>query len=224
VSQSLTIAVSKGRIYREALPLLARAGIVPEEDPETSRKLILPTNQEAVRLVVIRAADVPTYVEYGAADMGVTGKDVLLEHAGNGLYEPLDLQIARCRIVVAGRRGTDRATPSGRLRVATKYVRTTQAYFAGRALQVEIIKLYGAMELAPLVGLADRIVDLVETGTTLRANGLEPFEVIAPISSRLIVNKAAMKMKHTMIERIVTDVGRAVAAAEAAGDNRRAGT
>jgi ATP phosphoribosyltransferase len=197
----LTIALSKGRIYQQALPLLAAAQIVPLDDPDTSRKLILDTSRAEVKLVVIRAADVPTYVEYGAADLGVVGKDVLMEHDGNGLYEPVDLRIARCRLMLAGLRGA--AAVRGRMRVATKYVRCTREYFAREGRQVEIIKLYGAMELAPIVGLADRIVDLVETGATMRANGLEPTETIAQISSRLVVNKAAMKMKHRAIEAVV---------------------
>jgi ATP phosphoribosyltransferase len=200
----IKIALSKGRIFRETLPLLAAAGIEAAEDPDTSRKLILDTSQEDVKLVIIRAADVPTYVEYGAADLGVAGKDVLMEHGGDGLYEPVDLGIARCRLMVAGpARGMARAR---RLRIATKYVQSTRRFYAGRREQVEIIKLYGSMELAPLVGLSDLIVDLVDTGNTLRANGLVPLEHIADISSRLVVNKAAMKMKHQhivgLIERI----------------------
>lgn len=196
----LTIAVSKGRIFKEALPLLATAGIVPEEDPNSSRKLILPTTRKDVQLVIIRATDVPTFVEYGAADLGIAGKDVLMEHGAEGLYEPLDLGISRCRLMTAGRVGYQ--PRSGRIRVATKYVRTAQRYFADLGRQVEIIKLYGSMELAPLVGLADCIVDLVDTGNTLKANGLEPLELIEHISSRLVVNKAAMKMKHAAIEEL----------------------
>jgi ATP phosphoribosyltransferase len=196
--QPITIALSKGRIFSEALPLLAHAGIVPVDDPATSRKLILATNLDDVKLVVIRSADVPTYVQYGAADMGVTGKDVLMEHGGEGLYEPLDLGIARCRMMVAGREGL--SVTNRRLRIATKYVRTTRRHYAGQRLQVEIIKLYGSMELAPLVGLADCIVDLVDTGNTLRANGLVPLEHIADISSRLVINKASMKMKHERVK------------------------
>ena len=181
MSRPLTIAVSKGRIFEETLPLLARAGIEPAEDPVTSRKLILETSRPDVRLVVIRAADVPTFVEYGAADMGVAGKDVLLEHGGAGLYEPLDLGIARCRLMVATRDG--QPLPEGRIRIATKYVRTARAWFAARGQQVDLIKLYGSMELAPLVGLADGIVDLVDTGGTLRANGLAATETLATIRS-----------------------------------------
>lgn len=210
MNQTLTIALSKGRIFKEALPLLAQAGIEPADDPETSRKLILDTNQDEVKLVIIRATDVPTYVQYGAADIGVAGKDVLLEHGGDGLYEPLDLGIARCRMMVAG---PERATQRpGRLRVATKYTNTTRRFYAAQGVQVEVIKLYGSMELAPLVGLADRIVDLVDTGNTLKANGLQPLEHIADISSRLIVNKAAMKMKHDRVMHLVNCLGEAVAA------------
>jgi ATP phosphoribosyltransferase len=200
----LTIALSKGRIFEETLPLLAQAGIEPVDDPETSRKLILDTSEKSVKLVIIRAADVPTYVEYGAADLGVAGKDVLMEHGGSGLYEPLDLGIAKCRMMVAGPdTGT---TGKRRLRIATKYVNSTRQFYAGRQEQVEIIKLYGSMELAPLVGLADRIVDLVDTGNTLKANGLVPLEHIADISSRLIVNKASMKMKHERITQFIADL------------------
>jgi len=200
----ITIALSKGRIFRETLPLLAAAGIEPVDDPDSSRKLILDTSQDDVKLVIIRAADVPTYVEYGAADLGVAGKDVLMEHGGNGLYEPVDLGIARCRLMVAGpERGVPR---SRRLRIATKYVQSTRRYYADRREQVEIIKLYGSMELAPLVGLADLIVDVVDTGNTLRANGLVPLEHIADISSRLIVNKAAMKMKHQRIAELIAGI------------------
>jgi len=200
----ITIALSKGRIFRETLPLLAAAGIEPVDDPDTSRKLILDTSQDDVKLVIIRAADVPTYVEYGAADLGVAGKDVLMEHGGNGLYEPVDLGIARCRLMVAGpQQGVPRTR---RLRIATKYVQSTRRYYADRREQVEIIKLYGSMELAPLVGLADLIVDVVDTGNTLRANGLVPLEHIADISSRLIVNKAAMKMKHQRIAGLIERV------------------
>jgi ATP phosphoribosyltransferase len=200
----ITIALSKGRIFRETLPLLAAAGIEPVDDPDTSRKLILDTSQDAVKLVIIRAADVPTYVEYGAADVGVAGKDVLMEHGGNGLYEPVDLGIARCRLMVAGpEQGVARTR---RLRIATKYVQSTRRFYADRREQVEIIKLYGSMELAPLVGLSDLIVDVVDTGNTLRANGLVPLEHIADISSRLIVNKAAMKMKHARIGELVARI------------------
>ncbi|HHM04841.1 MAG TPA: ATP phosphoribosyltransferase [Gammaproteobacteria bacterium] len=208
MSQLLTIAVSKGRIYKETLPLLAAAGIVPGHDPETSRKLILDTCRPDVKLVVIRAADVPTFVEYGAADLGVAGKDVLMEHDGSGLYEPLDLNIARCRLMLAGPPGT--RISEVRPRIATKYVSATRRYFAARGRQVEIIKLYGSMELAPIVGLADLIVDVVDTGNTLRANGLEPLEHIADISARLIVNKAAMKMQHAAVTALMGRLAQAV--------------
>ena len=204
----LTIALSKGRIFKETLPLLAAAGIVPIDDPETSRKLILDTDQPDVKLVIIRATDVPTYVQYGAADLGVAGKDVLLEHGGEGLYEPLDLRIARCRLMVAGH--PDQRPRLNRPRVATKFVNTSRRYFADQGRQVEIIKLYGSMELAPLVGLADYIVDVVDTGNTLKANGLAPLEHIADISSRLIVNKAAMKMKHARIKAVMNRMATAV--------------
>ena len=208
MSETLTIALSKGRIFKDTLPLLAHAGIEPLDDPETSRKLILDTNQEEVKLVVIRATDVPTFVEYGAADIGVAGKDVLLEHGGEGLYEPLDLNIARCRLMVAGPK--DAPEPGGRLRIATKFVNSTRRYYAAQGKQVEIIKLYGSMELAPLVGLADRIVDLVDTGNTLKANGLEPLEHIADISSRLIVNKASLKVKHHRVQAFIDRIAEAV--------------
>ncbi|MFN2349101.1 MAG: ATP phosphoribosyltransferase [Thioalkalivibrio sp.] len=207
-NETLTIALSKGRIYKDTLPLLAAAGITPVDDPETSRKLILDTNQPDVKLVVIRASDVPTYVQYGAADLGVSGKDVLMEHGGEGIYEPLDLRIARCKLMVAGRPGATE-TP-GRLRVATKFVNTTRRYYAAKGRQVEIIKLYGSMELAPIVGLADCIVDLVDTGNTLRANGLVPLEHIADISSRLVVNKASMKMKSARMKALIQRLGEAV--------------
>ena len=197
----LTIAVSKGRIYEEALPFLEEAGITPIDDPLTSRKLILSTTRDDVQLVIIRATDVPTFVEYGAADMGIAGKDILLEHGAESLYEPLDLKIACCRLMTAAHK--DAPTPKGRIRVATKYVKIAQRYFASQGIQAEIIKLYGSMELAPLVGLADCIVDLVDTGNTLRANNLEPRELIMNISSRLVINKAAMKMKNQAIAALL---------------------
>jgi ATP phosphoribosyltransferase len=206
----LTIAVSKGRIYEEALPLLAEAGIVPTDDPKKSRKLILSTTRDDVQLVIIRATDVPTFVEYGAADLGIAGKDVLLEHGAESLYEPLDLKIAYCRLMTATPRELTELPK--RLRVATKYVKTAQSYFASRGIQAEIIKLYGSMELAPLVGLADCIVDLVDTGNTLKANGLEPRDLIIEISSRLIVNKAAMKMKHAEIQLLIDNLKTTLAA------------
>lgn len=205
----LTIAVSKGRIYEEALPLLKEAGIQPIDDPNTSRKLILDTTREDVKLIIIRATDVPTFVEYGAADLGVAGKDVLLEHGADSLYEPLDLRIAGCRLMTATLKDTQQI--SGRVRVATKYVKTAKLYFASKGIQAEIIKLYGSMELAPLVGLADCIVDLVDTGNTLKANGLEPRELITEISSRLVVNKAAMKMKHRAIQALIDQLELALA-------------
>ncbi len=206
----LTIALSKGRIFDETLPLLAHAGIYPLDDPETSRKLILETNEPRVRFLIIRASDVPTYVQYGAADLGVSGKDVLLEHGGDGLYEPLDLGIARCRLMVAGL--PDVSAPlTRRLRIATKYVKSAERYYASKGEQVEIIKLYGSMELAPLVGLSDRIVDLVESGNTLKANGLVALEHIADISSRLVVNKASWKMKHAAVTGVLDALREAVA-------------
>jgi ATP phosphoribosyltransferase len=214
MSELLTIALSKGRIFKETLPLLAHAGIEPVDDPETSRKLILDTNQDDVKLVIIRASDVPTYVQYGAADLGVAGKDVLMEHGGEGLYEPLDLRIACCSLMVAGRGPW---TPqSRRLRIASKYVDSTRRYFAEQGQQVEIIKLYGSMELAPLVGLSDLIVDVVDTGNTLKANGLKPLDHIADISSRLVVNKASMKRKHARVQAFIDRVAEAVERQQAA--------
>jgi ATP phosphoribosyltransferase len=208
MSEPITLALSKGRIFSETLPLLAHAGIEPLDDPETSRKLILETSQDDVKLVIIRASDVPTYVQYGAADLGVVGKDVLMEHGGEGLYEPLDLHIARCRLMVAGRGPhPDGGQP---VRIATKYVNSTRRYFAEKGQQVEVIKLYGSMELAPLVGLADLIVDVVDTGNTLKANGLQPLETIAEISSRLVVNKASMKRKHARVQGFIDRLADAV--------------
>ena len=208
MNNNLTIALSKGRIFKETLPLLKHAGIEPIDDPETSRKLILDTNMEDVKLVIIRASDVPTYVQYGAADLGVAGKDVLMEHGGEGVYEPLDLNIACCKLMTAGFKNARPIT--GRLRVATKFVNCARRYFANKGQQVEIIKLYGSMELAPIVGLADCIVDVVDTGNTLKANGLEPQEHIADISSRLIVNKASMKMKHERVQKFIDLIAEAV--------------
>lgn len=204
----ITIALSKGRIFKQTLPLLAHAGIEPIDDPETSRKLILDTNHPQIKLVTIRATDVPTYVQWGAADLGVAGKDALMEHGGEGLYEPLDLQIAKCRLMVAGHPEAD--MQGNRLRVATKYVNSARSYFSSRGQQVEIIKLYGSMELAPLVGLADLIVDLVESGNTLKANGLVPLEHVADISSRLVVNKASWKMKHSTVMQLLEALREAV--------------
>lgn len=210
IDSPLTIALSKGRIFKDTLPLLRQAGIEPLDDPDTSRKLILDTSHPQVKFVLIRATDVPTYVEWGAADLGVAGKDVLMEHGGEGLYEPLDLGIARCRMMVAGHAGAD--TGARRLRIATKYVRSARAFFAARGQQVEVIKLYGSMELAPLVGLSELIVDLVESGNTLKANGLVPLEHMHDISSRLIVNKASWKMKHRTVQALVEALRGAVEA------------
>lgn len=204
----LTIALSKGRILKETLPLLKEAGVELLEDPEASRKLIFETTREDVRIIIIRATDVPPYVQHGGADIGVAGKDVLMEHGGDGLFEPLDLEIARCKLMVAAVKGAPPVT--GRLRVATKFVNIARAYFAQQGKQAEIIKLYGAMELAPLVGLAERIVDIVDTGNTLRANGLEPTETIAEVSSRVIVNRASMKTRNGDIQRILDKLEQAV--------------
>lgn len=209
MNDTLTIAVSKGRILEEALPLLARAGIELLDDPGRSRKLVFDTGRPGVQLFIIRATDVPTYVEYGAADMGITGKDILLEYEGDELYEPLDLGIARCRMMLAG--PEQPRLHNGRLRIATKYVNSARNYFAERGIQVEIIKLYGSMELAPVLGLADQIVDLVDTGNTLKANGLVPLETLFEISSRLIVNKASMKMKTDRIKPLVSILSEIVA-------------
>jgi ATP phosphoribosyltransferase len=209
----ITIALSKGRIFDDTAPLLEAAGIIAKDNPESSRKLILDTNRDSVRLVIVRASDVPTYVQYGAADLGIAGKDVLLEHGGNGLYQPLDLNIARCRMMVAVPEefDYDSAVRQGaRLRVATKYLQTTREHFADKGVHVDLIKLYGSMELAPLVGLADAIVDLVSTGSTLKANHLRAVEEIMPISSRLIVNQAALKLKRNAIQPILDAFARAV--------------
>ncbi|MDC8445200.1 MAG: ATP phosphoribosyltransferase [Nitrosomonas sp.] len=209
----ITIALSKGRIFDDTAPLLEAAGIVAKDNPESSRKLILDTNRASVRLVIVRASDVPTYVQYGAADMGIAGKDVLLEHGGNGLYQPLDLNIARCRMMVAVPEGFDydsAVRQGARLRVATKYLQTTREHFADKGVHVDLIKLYGSMELAPLVGLADAIVDLVSTGSTLKANHLRAVEEIMPISSRLIVNQAALKLKRKAIQPILDAFAQAV--------------
>jgi len=210
----LTLALSKGRIFSETLPLLAAVGIRVDDDPEISRKLILATSEPGLRLIVVRTADVPTYVQYGAADFGVVGGDVLLEHGQEGLYQPIDLKIARCRMSVAVPAGYDyqRAVFQGaRLKVATKYVRTARDHFAAKGMHVDLIKLYGSMELAPLVGLADAIVDLVATGNTLRANHLVEVEEIRPITARLIVNQAALKLKHRELEPMLAAFDRAVA-------------
>ncbi len=199
----ITIALSKGRIFEETLPLLQAAGITPLEGPEPSRKLILSTNRADVRLIIVRASDVPTYVQYGAADLGIAGKDVLDEHGGTGLYQPLDLNIACCRMMVAGRNDFDyefAVRQGARLRVATKYVQTAREHFAAKGVHVDLIKLYGSMELAPLVGLSDAIVDLVSSGNTLKANYLKAVEEVSAISSRLVVNQASLKLKHAAIQ------------------------
>jgi ATP phosphoribosyltransferase len=208
----ITIALSKGRIFSETLPLLASAGIYPDEDPESSRRLILGTSREDVSIVVVRASDVPTYVRYGAADLGIAGKDILHEQGAEGLYQPLDLQIAKCRMMVAVRTGFDYAAAvrqGARLRVATKYLKTAREHFAGKGVHVDLIKLYGSMELAPLVGLADAIVDLVSTGNTLRANQLVAVEEIMPVSARLIVNQAALKLKDDVLRPLLDAFTRA---------------
>ncbi|WP_079432832.1 ATP phosphoribosyltransferase [Zoogloea sp. LCSB751] len=202
----ITLALSKGRIFEETLPLLAAAGITPTDNPETSRKLIIGTNRPDVRLVIVRATDTPTYVQYGAADMGIAGKDVLLEHGGAGLYQPLDLNIAKCRLCVAVPKDFDYTAAvqrGARIRVATKYVKAAKAHFAAKGMHVDLIKLYGSMELAPLVGLADAIVDLVSTGSTLKANNLVEVEDIMPISSRLVVNQASLKLKRELIQPVL---------------------
>lgn len=208
MTNAITIALTKGRILKETLPLLARAGIEPLEDISKSRKLIFETTAPGVNLVVIRGTDVPTYVRHGAAHVGVVGKDVLLEHGAEGLYEPLDLGIARCRLMTAGLVG--RESEGARVRVATKFVNIARTYFARQGVHAEVIKLYGAMELAPIMDLADLIVDIVDTGNTLKANGMEPLEEIASISSRLIVNKAAMRSHHQSIQQIIDDLAEAV--------------
>jgi ATP phosphoribosyltransferase len=205
---SLTIALAKGRILDETLPLLARAGIEPLDDLSSSRKLVFSTNDANIELVLIRSADVPTYVQYGAADLGIAGKDVLAEHGGEGLYERVDLKIAPCKMMTAG--FAERPLPRTRLKVATKYPGITRRFFLEQGRQVELIKLYGSMELAPVVGLADIIVDLVQTGNTLKANGLTPLETIMDISSRLIVNRAALKMKNRAVRELVERIEKAV--------------
>jgi ATP phosphoribosyltransferase len=214
---TLTIALSKGRLLDETLPLLASAGLVPVEDPRASRKLILATRRAGVSFVILRATDVPTYVQYGAADLGVVGKDVLLEHGTEGLYQPLDLGIGRCRLVVATRRNYDwtRSVQRGaRIRVATKYVSTAREHFAAKGMHVDLIKLYGSMELAPLAGLADAIVDLVSTGRTLQANDLVAVEEIMPISARLIVNPGALKLKRGVAKPLIDAIATATRTAE----------
>lgn len=208
----ISIALSKGRILEETGPLLARVGAAPKEDPDASRKLILPTVRRDVRLIVVRASDVPTYVQHGAAEIGIAGKDVLHEHGGAGLYQPLDLGIARCRMMVAVRRGFDYAAAvrqGARLRVATKYLQTTREHFAAKGVHVDLIRLYGSMELAPLLNLADAIVDLVSTGATLKANRLEAVEEIMPVSARLIVNQAALKTRRAELKPMIEAFARA---------------
>ena len=205
-TEKITIALSKGRIFDETLPLLAAAGIVPTENPEQSRKLIIPTNIDKIQVIIVRATDVPTYVQYGAADLGVAGKDVLIEHGGNGLFAPLDLNIAKCKMMVAVPKGFDyqNAVYQGaRLKVATKYVKTAREHFAKKGVHIDLIKLYGSMELAPLTNLADAIVDFVSSGNTLKANNLVEVESIMPISSRLIVNQAALKTKYKDLQKII---------------------
>ena len=211
----ITLALSKGRIFDETLPLLAAAGIEVLEDPEKSRKLILPTNQPDVRVVLVRATDVPTYVQYGGADLGVTGKDTLIEHGAQGLYQPLDLQIAKCRVSVAVRNGFDyqlAVKQGARLRIATKYPEIARNFFAKKGVHVDMVKLYGSMELAPLTGMADAIVDLVSTGNTLKANDLVEVEPIMDISSRLVVNQASLKLKQAPLRHIIDAFAQAVAA------------
>ncbi len=209
----ITIALSKGRIFEETLPLLAAAGIVPAENPEQSRKLIIGTNRPDVRVVIVRASDVPTYVQYGAADIGIAGKDVLLEHGSQGLYQPLDLDIAKCRMCVAVPKGFDYEAairPGSRVRIATKYLDTARNHFASKGVHIDLIKLYGSMELAPLVGLADAIFDLVSSGSTLKANNLVEVEEIMKISSRLVVNQAALKMKQALLQPVINAFREAV--------------
>tara|TARA_R110002072_G_scaffold36181_2_gene106566 strand:- start:14794 stop:15444 length:651 start_codon:yes stop_codon:yes gene_type:complete len=204
MNEKLTIALTKGRILKETLPLLASVGIVPVDDISSSRKLVFETNRNDLQLVILRGTDVPTYVRYGAADMGVVGKDILMEHGSEGLYEPLDLGIARCRLMTAGPVGWQHI--GARIRVATKFVNITREYFSRQGVHADLIKLYGAMELAPMMNLADLIVDIVDTGNTLRANGMEPLEEIAAISSRLVVNKAAMRSRCAAISQIIEEL------------------
>lgn len=208
MDQQIVIALTKGRILKETLPLFAAAGIEPAEDISQSRKLIFDTNHSDVKFLVIRGSDVPTYVQHGAADIGVSGKDMLLEAGGANLYEPLDLQIAKCKLMTAGLVGQD--LPQGRIRIATKFTNIAKQYCAERGIQADIIKLYGAMELAPLMDLADLIVDIVDTGNTLKANGMEPRELIAEVSSRLVVNRAAMKRKYARIQQLIDSLQQAV--------------
>jgi len=213
--QQLSLALSKGRILEETRPLLTRVGIEPHEDPDRSRRLVIDTSRRDLRLIMVRASDTPTYVQHGGADLGVAGRDVLVEHGGEGLYQPLDLGIARCKMVVAVRKGFDYASAvaqGARLRVATKYVNTTREHFAAKGVHVDLIRLYGSMELAPLTGLADAIVDLVATGRTLRENGLVAVEEILPVSARLIVNQAALKRKRAALQPLIDAFAEAAAA------------
>lgn len=214
MNKPLTLALTKGRILEETLPLLARAGIEPREDIHGSRKLVFETSRSDLQLVILRGTDVPTYVRHGAADLGVVGKDILLEQGADGVYEPLDLGIARCRLMTAA--PVDWQPGAARIRVATKFVNIARAWFARRGIQADIIKLYGAMELAPMMGLSDIIVDIVDTGNTLRANGMQPLEEVAAISSRLIVNKASLRASHGTIATIVEQVQAAVEHPDAA--------
>ena len=211
---SISIALSKGRIFDETAPLLARVGIRPKANPDRSRKLVIATNRRDLQLIVVRASDTPTYVQHGGADLGIAGRDVLVEHGGDGLYQPVDLGIARCRMVVAVRKGFDYAgavSQGARLRVATKYVNTTREHFSAKGVHVDLIRLYGSMELAPLTGLADAIVDLVATGRTLRENGLAAVEEILPVSARLIVNQAALKTKRSALQPLIDAFAEAAA-------------
>ena len=210
----ISIALSKGRIYEETAPLLARAGVLPREDPETSRKLVIATNRKDVRLIILRAADTPTYVQHGAADLGIAGRDVLHEHGGAGIYQPLDLGIAACRMMVAVRKGFDyegAVRKGARLRVATKYVRTAREHFSQKGVHVDLIRRYGSMELAPIAGLADAIVDLVSSGSTLKANDLVAVEEVMRISARLIVNQASLKMRRAQLQPMIDAFASAVA-------------
>lgn len=214
MTQKFTIALTKGRILQQTLPLLQAAGLSPVEDIESSRKLIFDTQHSQVRLVILRGSDVPTYVRHGAADVGVVGKDMLLEFGADGLYEPLDLGIARCRLMTAGFPGKE--TSRTRIRVASKFVNIAKQYYSSKGIQADIIKLYGAMELAPLMDLADEIVDIVDTGNTLRANGMTPLEHIADVSTRLVVNKAAMRTRHQLIQEVIETLAQAVGRDESA--------
>ena len=211
---SISIALSKGRIFEETAPLLLRVGLRPKEDPGSSRRLVIGTQRRDTRLIVVRASDTPTYVQHGGADLGIAGADVIIEHGGEGLYQPVDLGIARCRMMVAVRKGFDyegAVRRGARLRVATKFVNVTREHFGAKGVHVDIIKLYGSMELAPLTGLADAIVDLVDTGRTLRENGLAPVEVIMPVSARLIVNQASLKTKRARLQPLIDAFARAAA-------------